>query len=142
MGKLSSWRWRMSRRTDAAIAASLFSRAPCPTKAEQLHRHAANGYDGRFVEEKWNARLFHAAFELRTVLDQVMITFDQVNTGAAFHRSHQIKTMVEVSESIVDQVTGEQDEIGTELVNDSNHLAQDAAGRKPPYMHIADLGDS
>ena len=49
--------------------------------------------------------------------------------------------MVEVSESVVDQVAGEQDEIGTELVNDSDHLAQDAAGRKPAYMHIADLGD-
>src|SRR5205814_10610967 len=89
----------------------IFSRSR-PTESKQLQRRAANFYHDRFVEEKWNPRMFHPTFDLGAVLDQIMITFDQVNAVAGLHGSNEIESMIKIHESVVNQVAGQENEVG------------------------------
>src|SRR2546429_2966414 len=70
-----------------------------------------------------------------------MITFDQVNAVAGLNGSNEIETMAKIHESVVNQIAGKENEISAQLVNDPDHIAQDAAGGESADMQIADLGD-
>src|SRR6202030_3517917 len=70
-----------------------------------------------------------------------MITFDQVNAVAGLHGPNEIETVIKINESVVNQIAGQENEISAHLVNDPDHIAQDATRGEPADMQIADLGD-
>src|SRR5881398_127455 len=89
----------------------VFSRSR-PTEAKYLQRRATDSDHDRFVEEKLNPRMFHPTFELGAVLDQVMITFDQINAVNGLHGSNEIESVINIHESVINQVAGKKNEIG------------------------------
>src|SRR6478609_5517841 len=70
-----------------------------------------------------------------------MITFDQVNAVAGLHGPNEIETVIKINESVVNQIAGKENEISAQLVNDPDHIAQDATRGEPANMQIADLGN-
>jgi hypothetical protein len=57
------------------------------------------------------------------------------------HGPNEIETVIKINESVVNQIAGKENEISAQLVNDPDHIAQDATRGEPADMQIADLGD-
>ena len=104
-----------------------------------MDRCAAHGDDCRLIQQERDSGCFHPALEFRPVFDQVVISFDDVNAEPGLHLPNESESFVEVGQSVVDQIAGEKDQIGTKIVGCCDNIAQYLAGSESSDMHVADL---
>ena len=86
-------------------------------------------------------RASDAADELRAVLDQVVVAYAQVRPVSRLHVGNRVEGVGQVGQGVVDQVAGEQDQVGIEpagLLHDAFHRL--AAG-EGAYVQVGYQGD-
>jgi len=112
-----------------------------PAQTEELHGIIARGELRGFVDEERDAGCFDARFEGFAALKQIVVAFDHVNAGTRVEPADGLDAFGDFMESAVDQVAGEKDEVGSEIVDGGSHLAKDGAAGEPAGVHVAHMGD-
>jgi hypothetical protein len=66
-----------------------------------------------------------------------MVAFDHPGAVTPRHRFDQANGLGEIGQFVIDEVAGQQHEVGLQRVGRVNHCAQYPAGCQPAYMDIA-----
>ncbi len=82
-----------------------------------------------------------ARFKGLAALEQIVIAFNHENAGARIEAADGGDPFGQLVESAVNQVAGDEDELGTEIVHRRGHLAEDGAAGESARVHVAYVRD-
>jgi hypothetical protein len=113
-----------------------------PTDPQKLDGMSFRGHQRVFITQKIETTVNDALGEFLRTLEEIVVALDQVQAGPGIDAGHHVESLGKITDGLVDEVTGHQDEVRLQLVGDVRQFVKKFSVGELAHVGVTEVGDA